>query len=306
MRLRLFQAPTIAAAIAKVRQDLGPEALILRTRRVADGVEVTAALDQPETVPDLHPATSYCAPDTKRQAALQWHGVPAALAARLQHGSMEAAVAASVAFRPIDLQPSASPVLLAGPPGAGKTLTAARLATRLVMAGTTPLVITADGRRAGATEQLAAFTRLLGLTLIVANQPASLTKALTRRTELTPVLIDGAGLDPFDPAQRGELLDLAGATAATIVLVLPAGLDSGEAAELAQAFAGLGACLLVITRMDLTRRIGSVLAAATTGLPLAEAGIGPGAADGLVPFTPALIANRLMRSTPASHISEEA
>jgi hypothetical protein len=35
--------------------------------------------------------------------------------------------------------------------------------------------------------------------------------------------------------------------------------------------------------------------AAEAGLALAEAGIGPGAADGLVPFTPALLAARLLR-----------
>jgi flagellar biosynthesis protein FlhF len=34
-------------------------------------------------------------------------------------------------------------------------------------------------------------------------------------------------------------------------------------------------------------------AAAASGLPLTEAGIGSGAADGLVPLTPALLAARL-------------
>lgn len=286
--------------MAKVRQDLGPEALILRTRRIVDGVEITAALEQAEALPDQQLTTSFRALDAEREEALQWHGVPAGLAARLRYGPIEDAVAASVAFRNLDLQPDASPVLFAGPPGAGKTLTVARLATRLIMASIMPLVITADGHRAGATEQLAAFTRLLGLTLTVANQPASLVKALTRRTAHTPVLIDGAGLNPFDPAERAELLDLSGAAAATVVLVLPAGLDSGEAAELAHAFASLGAKLLIATRMDLARRIGSVLAAAATGLALAEAGVGPGAADGLVPFTPALIAGRLTVPGPAS------
>jgi hypothetical protein len=38
-----------------------------------------------------------------------------------------------------------------------------------------------------------------------------------------------------------------------------------------------------------------VLAAAAAGLTLVEAGVGPGAADGLVPLTPDLLARRLMR-----------
>ena len=189
--------------------------------------------------------------------------------------------------------------MFAGPPGAGKTLTVARLATRLVMGGVAPVVITADGRRAGATEQLAAFTRLLGLDLIVANQPMTLGRALARRAGGAPVLIDAPGADPFDPAQRDEIAALAATVDARVVLVLPAGLDPSEAADLARGFAEGGAAFLVATRLDVSRRLGAVLAAAQAGrLALAEAGIGPGAADGLVPMTPELLAERLQVPPP--------
>ena len=194
----------------------------------------------------------------------------------------------------MDLASGRPPILLTGSPGAGKTLTAARLATRLVLAGATPLMITADGKRAGAAEQLAAFTRLLGLTLIVANHPATLARALARRADDQPVLIDAPGMDPFDPAQRDELLALAATADARTVLVMPAGLDPAEAAEEAAAFADCGAASLVATRLDLAKRLGSVLAASDTGaLALAEAGLGPGAADGLAVLTPSLLAARI-------------
>ncbi len=71
--------------------------------------------------------------------------------------------------------------MLVGPPGAGKTLTCAKLAARHVLRGAAPGVITADGQRAGASAQLAAFTGVLGLTLAVAPTPATLGKALARR-----------------------------------------------------------------------------------------------------------------------------
>jgi len=45
MRLRLFRAATTPDALARVRKELGPDALILSTRRVTDGVEITAALE---------------------------------------------------------------------------------------------------------------------------------------------------------------------------------------------------------------------------------------------------------------------
>jgi flagellar biosynthesis protein FlhF len=113
------------------------------------------------------------------------------------------------------------------------------------------------------------------------------------------VLIDAPGTDAFDPAQREELRALAAAADADLVLVLPAGLDPSEAAELAAAYQETGARLMVATRMDLARRLGGVLSGAWFArLTLTEAGIGPGASDGLAPLTPGFLAERLSR-TPA-------
>ena len=63
----------------------------------------------------------------------------------------------------------------------------------------------------------------------------------------------------------------------------------------AAAHVALGCNLLLATKLDAARRIGSVLAAAEAGSALAEAGIGAGAADGMVPFTPDPLARRLMQ-----------
>ena len=289
MRLKLYRAADTAEAMAQVRAELGADALILSSRRVQGGVEVTAALE-PDDDPVAPPA-----PDPHRMAAFAWHGVPAGLVRRLEAGPLPFALSATLRFEKLALRDSAPPLLVIGPPGAGKTLTVARLAARLVMAGAAPLVITADGQRAGAPEQLAAFTRLLDLQLLVASTPASLARALARREGGAPVLIDSPGTDPFDPAQRDEIAALAGSAGAKLAVVRPAGLDVGEATDLAGAYAACGARLLAATRLDLARRIGAVLAAGGAGLALAEAGIGPGAADGLVPMTPDLLATRLMR-----------
>jgi flagellar biosynthesis protein FlhF len=194
MRLKLFRAPAMAQAMAQVRAELGEDALILATRRLGDGVEITAALEPDDLPPpSLPPLTP---PDSARLAALDFHGVPAALRAALQHGELETALAKAIPFGSLPF--GKAPLLLVGPPGAGKTLTVARLATRLLMAGDPPMVITADGKRAGATEQLAAFTRLLGISLIVASHPVTLGRALTRCQNNVPVLVDTPGCDPFD------------------------------------------------------------------------------------------------------------
>ncbi len=296
MRLKLFHASNMTAAMALVRSSLGPDALILSTRRVSDGVEVTAALepapmDAPPPLPELLPSLPPHSVDPAQRAALAWHGVPPGLMDALAPGRLADALSGVLLFGDLPLD-GAAPLLVAGPPGAGKTLTVAKLATRLVMAGRTPLVVTADGQRAGAPEQLAAYTRLLGLTLVVASTPAPLGRALARSQD-APVLIDTPGLDPFDASAREELLALAAASGAVTALALPAGLDPDEARELAEAFAEAGATLLIATRLDVSRRLGGVLAAATAGLTVTEAGVGPGAADGLRPLTPELLASRL-------------
>ncbi len=299
----------MSEAMAQVRSELGPDALILSTRRTAEGIELTAALDKSETrEPPPRPPPSEAEPATApppaapgksaarppASPALAYHGVPAPLATRLAGPDLAASLRASLRFGMLPIQRDGPPLLLAGMPGAGKTLSVARLATRLVLAGITPMVITADGRRAGAAEELAAYTRLLGAGLVVAATPATLARALQQRQPGTPVLIDSPGANPFCAADLDGLRALAEAAHANAILVMTAGLDCAEAEEQATAFAPLGARHLLVTRLDLTRRLGSLLAAAAAAdLILTEAGIGTGASDGLAALTPEFLADRL-------------
>jgi flagellar biosynthesis protein FlhF len=300
MRLRVFQGRTAAQALGAVRAELGDEAVVLGTRRVGGLVEVTAALEvaEPLLIP---PEPGEAGAPFAAPPALARHNLPPALLGRLMGGRLDRALAEEFAFAPLPLD---RPLLLVGPPGAGKTLTCAKLAARATMAGTPPVVVTADGARAGAVEQLAAFTRLLRLTLAVAAQPEVLAKSVQRRAPGQPCFLDGFGCDPFDPAQAERLHRLIEAAGALPVLVLPAGLDAEESAEIARAFHLLGARHLIATRLDVARRFGGILAAAASGLALAEAGVGAQVAQGLRPITPEWLAARLL--APAGAILENA
>ncbi len=288
MRVKLFHAIDEPAAIAQIRREMGGDAVILSTRRVRDGVEIAAALEDENSAP-AHPA-----PDVG--AALRWHGANDCFCDHLSRDSLETALRANLRFRPTITDDLSQPLILIGPPGSGKTLTIARLATRLVMGGVKPLVITADTKKAGGTEQLAAFTRVLGIPLMVAGRPELVRRCLARREAKQPVLIDTAGLDVFSSADRGLAMEFTSAAGAMAALVLPSGLDTQEAGDVAAAFASAGADRLIPTRLDLARRLGSVLTAAHAGLALSDAGVGPGAADGLRPLTPTDLAHRLMQA----------
>lgn len=277
MRLRTIRAARMSDAMAILRAELGEEAVILDTRRVGGGVEVTAGQDAEDEPVLIAPES---VPEIALPPALRRHNLPAALARRLAGAPLPSALAQEFRFAPLPLD--SGPLLLVGPPGAGKTLTCAKLATRLLLAGTPPLLVSADGRRAGAAEQLAAFARVLSLPLSVAGTPGSLAKALARGTPGQPVLVDMPGCDPFDDAGARRHAALAKAARGTPVLVLPAGLDAEEAAEIARAYHLLGCRHLLPTRLDAARRLGGVLAAAAAAdLMLTEAGTGQDVAAGL-------------------------
>ena len=291
MRIKLFQAANMADAMAQIRAELGADAIILEQRRTRHGVEVTAALepDEPLLIQPITPPAPLVT-----SGPLAFHNIAPGLAQALAAAPLAESLATALGFAPLP-DGREHPLLLAGPPGAGKTVTIAKLAARMVLGGTAPLVITTDGQRAGAVEQLAAFTRVLGITLAVAPTPAMLAKALTHRGHGQPVLIDTAGCNPFNAAEARQLHQIFTQAGADMVLVLPAGLDAAESADLARAFAALGARHLLPTRLDAARRLGGVLMAAKAGpLALTEAGIGAEVADGLEALTPEGLASRLL------------
>lgn len=233
---------------------------------------------------------------------LDYHGVPETVRTRLGPLATTTPLAErlEVAFRFAGLADTGTgtgkPVLLAGPPGAGKTLAAAKLAARAVIAGTAVRLICADAGSAGAIEQLTAFTRPLGLTVEAVNGSVGLATLLTDKPAAPGclVIIDSQGINPFD---RSELARL-GAQIVTVradpVLVLPAGADARESAEMTEAFGRVGCSRLLATRLDVARRLGGLLAAANAGLAFTEISASPIMADGFQPLNATALARLLI------------
>jgi flagellar biosynthesis protein FlhF len=307
MKVRLFQGHDVISAMSAVRRSLGDDALIVETRYVSDGVEILASIERggddldPLVLPDLS-----LGQNDQHKARLRWHGIGDELVSRLSDGDLAQACARNIAFGRLCLEPNAPPLLFAGEPGAGKSLSVIKVATRLVMAGATPLVISADGRKAGATEQLASMTRLLGLTLIVADEPVTLKRAMKRRSNGVPVLVDGPGMIAGDRQDERSLRAMVDAITAELILVVPGGLDPAETIDIASHHASLGARRMIATRLDVARRIGGLVEAAWhSRLILTEAGIGPSVVDGLEPLTAHFLAERLQQQRERPRASRD-
>lgn len=323
MRLKTYCAGSMAEAMQLVRKDMGRDAIIVATHQDAPGreVQVTAALEADDRDDLLFSGWSAWATGSsdsdsldvataegRHGAALQrdlgYHGVPTALAERLARlgasfstadplMALAGALDEAFSFAPLADLPPLRPVMLVGPPGAGKTIVAAKLMMRARRAGRPFAAITTDTRRAGGVEQLHAFTEILGTELATADDAAALATA-AQAADAGEIYVDTAGVNPYDDDELEALRNMVRAAKAEPFLVLPAGGDPMEAADVARAFASVGARRMIATRLDMTRRFGSLLAAAAAGqLAFADVGISPFVADGLAAVNPISLA-RLM------------
>ncbi len=305
----------MAEGMRRVRDQLGDDAVIVQSEETDGGVLITAAVDT-ERGTASHPAgrppaAVASAPWTEPAAdtaetiseALSHHRVPpATIAGLLAAGetwdydepaaALAGALAARFAFRPVEVEHAARPLLLTGPAGAGKTVTVAKLGTVSALAGGHPCMICADTDRAGGFDQLAAFARALNVGLLRGGTAAELRHAV--RAARGPILIDGPACDPFCPADTEPLRELIAAAAAEPLVVLPAGIDAEEAGELAAAYGRLGATRFIATRLDSARRLGGILAAGAAGLAFAGFGVSRRIVDGLRPSSPAVLAEMLL------------
>ncbi len=329
MRLRTFTAATMKEAMADIRANAGPDAIIVSNARGRGGrgVTVTVAIE-PEaaaTKPTGEaPLRSAIAAETENVAfdpamiarALAFHRVPETLAAKLKGAAQamdcqSAALALGAAFdttfgfSPLpDIQ--TRPVMLVGPPGTGKTVTAAKLAAEARLRRADVRLLTTDAVRTGAIEQLGLLARLLELEVQSAATAGELEALLAqggREPGTTVTIIDSPGVNPHSEQERSALRRLVGAGNIEPVLVLATGGDAQEAAEVAAIFRDLGVRRLILTRIDAAKRFGDMLAAAHAGA-LSFAGIShsPYVADPLKSLNSLLLARLFMNGRAQAEV----
>jgi flagellar biosynthesis protein FlhF len=109
------------------------------------------------------------------------------------------------------------------------------------------------------------------------------------------VFIDSPGLNPFKQSDLDYLASLVEVADVEPILVLAAGADPAEAAEVGEAFGSVGATRLLATRLDTTRRLGSIMAAADAApLMFCDVSASPRVVNGVTPISAAIMARMLM------------
>ncbi|MEZ5669290.1 MAG: zeta toxin family protein, partial [Alphaproteobacteria bacterium] len=259
--------------------------------------------------------------------ALAGHGVPdplvrwlAEAAGSLSDLPAELALAAALEdrlqFGGAPFRPSLRPIVLVGPPGAGKTTTAAKLAAQAVVNGAAVDLMAADTVKTGAVEQLAGLARHMQLTVETGDNLAALAAGWRQRRAAheaagRPVqaIVDTTGANPYDPEDLARIGALIAGVRGHGVLVLGAGGDPLEQADIACAFAEAGATHLIVTRVDAARRLGGLLTAAAAradgrSLKFCGVGISPRIGNGLRPITPVSLAKLLLDPFEAGSVQD--
>lgn len=349
MKLRTFLASDMREALASVRAEMGPEAVIVASERAkGGGIVVRAALDEPNESheievagePPVSPASfeeHYRAGLIKRLrtgvqqtggrtgrnfdraellAILRAHRAPdslahelAAMSEKSQLGDMSLALASAFDKRmrtsPLDFSKCGA-LLVCGPPGVGKTATAAKIAAHGKLAGRNVRLIAADSAGAGAVARLETFATHVGASAVTADDAALVQKLVVEAArEGVLAVIDTAGFDPRHAKSRTAFSALARIDGVETIGVLSATADAEETVEITRAMATLGATRVIVTCLDLIRRCGALAAAATQNVALAHISRSPFIAAGLETLSPLSLARLLIETEHADRSSPQ-
>ncbi len=322
MRMKMFAAENLDAARAMIFAEMGEDAVILSEREIEGGVEVRAATDrtgaaaagnEPLYLRDargLGHGRGFENPMYARvRDALLWHGAPQRFAERVaQEGAgrepgayatpedaMAEGLSRLAVCDPLPVRLDRD-ILLVGPPGHGRTATAAKLTRRAAVARgeVVPLAADLDGSAGG--EQLAAYLELERHQIRVADTPDALFATLrTLRGEDRRCVIDLPPINPFEGEDLASLGDLVAAIRAEPVLVLSAEGHPDDLAEAARAYFRAGVRRAILTKLDVVRRRGGAVAAITSaGIAFSHLAFTPFIGGGLVPAAPSRLAALLI------------
>ena len=308
MQARRYRAKTIEEATAKVRDDLGPDAMICSTRRLrgvtADGLFEVSAIPVGTAAPDAmgeirselvsikemiqllnHTGSTgeklMMDPDVlSLYASLIRNGVADEYAKvflerggafkeqakdsanRLRAGTIGEIKRALKVVKPFEVDSGKRTITaLIGTTGVGKTTTIAKLTAQLMLnAGKKVGLVSVDGYRIGALEQLRTYANILGVPCFPAFNRKDLSFALKRLEEKDVVLIDTAGQSQYDTSRMVELKKMmTNDVEINCHLLLSAAASESEMSRTAMNFSSLRYQSYIFTKIDEAGACGSII-----------------------------------------------
>lgn len=311
MKMKMFVARTEEEALAMIKAEMGPDAVILSTReREEDGYfEVRAAIErsfgQKATPKFAEIRPVYDETRSQLSSALRWHGAPdgfvhmvseasARLGAGMEpHAALAAGLDGALTFNPLNPRLEKS-LLLVGPHGSGKTTAAAKIA-RFLSDKKHPIEpVAADFDSSGQVARLAAL--MLKPTVTFTLSPDHLMKLVRDADDRGQrLVIDCPSFNPLEEADMKRCSDLISYMNVEPVLVLAADGHPMELEDNARAFAQMGCRRVILTRIDAVRRRGGAIAAISSArLSIASLGLTSNARCGLTPASSERIARLFM------------
>ena len=286
-------APAKGAAPTEDRRTSGPRTDVPRT------ATTTADLD-------LEPVAT----ETSNLAdQLMAHGVTAAIAQKLQKAvkalmetgfseedGLEMVLSKLITFKtPADLLETGKPFVLVGSTGAGKTTTLAKIAVTERMHGRKVALVTMDTYKIGGVEQLDIYADALKESLHIVKSGQTLADTLGKIKGYDLILVDSAGVNPYERTRMADIAKQLDAVEATVALMLPSNLNAAEMTALPKAFGALKPQHLLFSKMDETSFLGGMVnTAIESGLPLCFATDGQRVPQDLLQLDAKTMSRRLL------------
>ncbi|MDD9933610.1 MAG: hypothetical protein OXT09_08410 [Myxococcales bacterium] len=284
-----YRAERFDQAMLMVKEQLGPDAVIVGTRQVGTAggrlYEITALAGADAESQGMGPRDLERSRELERRLrglglestiARRW---ASALSPQLEQGVWTAGtrralarlIEGEIAFGgPVGR--GARVVALVGPTGVGKTTTVAKLAARAALIENRRIaLVSIDQYRIGGSDQLERYAELIGVPMSIAEDARSLEIALRRFDDAELVFVDTAGRSPRDLHALAEMAStLRGVHEPVEVhLCLPASMRDAEMELAIERHSVLDPQRLNVTKVDEAVGKGTVIGAySISGLPL--------------------------------------